>query len=138
MHTHNPTTIFLLWDPKTQAIKVIKPAHSHGHGRDSLSGTQRARVPFYRKDVLCTGLECSDLPANEPHKLRVLISHACTLVASNPGPSHEMAWYTLFAHALDFHTFPLSCMRILYHLRSFFGGGGGGQNASPVPRVSFK
>ena len=26
-------------------------------------------------------------------------------IASNPGPSHERAWYTtLFAHTLDFHT----------------------------------
>ena len=29
-----------------------------------------------------------------------------SVLASNPGPSHEMAWYTLFTHALDFHTFP--------------------------------
>ena len=27
-------------------------------------------------------------------------------VTSNPAPSHERAWYTLFMHALDFHTFP--------------------------------
>ena len=27
-------------------------------------------------------------------------------IASNPAPSHERAWYTLFTHVLDFHTFP--------------------------------
>ena len=28
------------------------------------------------------------------------------LLVSNPVPSHERAWYTLFTHALDFYTFP--------------------------------
>ena len=31
---------------------------------------------------------------------RVAVAHA--MLASNPAPSHERAWYTLFTHALDF------------------------------------